>query len=47
MKFEEFTFFWDTLYMAPSEIPPQMADFQSFSLKDPFFLSGFFLHFAL
>ena len=36
--------------MAASEIPPQMANFQSFSLKDLFFLSGGFfetLHTAI
>ena len=29
--------------MATSEIPPQMANFQTFFLKDLFFLSGLFL----
>ena len=29
--------------MAASEIPPQMANFQTFFLKDLFFLSGLFL----
>ena len=36
--------------MAASEIPPQMANFQTFSLKDIFFLSGGFfdtLHTAI
>ena len=28
--------------MATSEIPPQMANFQTFSFKDLFFLSGGF-----
>ena len=33
--------------MAVGEIPPQMANFQTFFLKDLFFLSGlFFRHFA-
>ena len=30
--------------MAASEIPPQMANFQTFFLKDLFFCQDFFLH---